>query len=143
MHINYSIDGGPSQNLIWIRYSGSSNSEPALDSDFDEVGDSTRVTSTFQPFTANIAGTGDELAITLEWKMNGGQEDLAIDLIQVTGNPTAGGNDFDSEVSAPSVQYQPAILHHLPIHPRSTGCFRFNIDDRAILTASQPSSPKL
>jgi hypothetical protein len=130
VHINYSIDGGPSQNLIWIRYSGSSNSEPALDSDFDEVGDSTRVTSTFQPFTANIAGTGDELAITLEWKMNGGQEDLAIDLIQVTGNPTAGGNDFDSEVSAPSVQIPASNIASLADTPAEVqDVFRFNIDD--------------
>ncbi|MEX0321423.1 MAG: PEP-CTERM sorting domain-containing protein [Puniceicoccaceae bacterium] len=86
VHVTYSIDSGSSQNLIWFENDGSEfNSAPLLDTDFDGTGDGTEVTETWSNFAAAISGTGSSLVISVEFQLNSGDEDLAIDNLEVTG----------------------------------------------------------
>lgn len=86
MHISASIDGGAAQNLIWVESVGGTNTEPAIDTDFDGVGDGTTITSAFQNFSANISGTGSSITITIEFNdLNAGDEDIAIDDVVLSG----------------------------------------------------------
>lgn len=86
LRIFYSIDGGSEQNLLWIENDGSTfNSAPFVDTDFDGTGDGTEITSTFDQLSAAIAGTGSSLTIRIEFSLDSGDEDIAIDLLQVTG----------------------------------------------------------
>ena len=71
---------------IELRPDGSSNvsnKEPALDTDFDGVGDGTTLSSTFQEFTAAI-GSGSLVDIRLTFtNLKNGDEDIAIDNIRI------------------------------------------------------------
>jgi len=85
----YSIDGGAEQNLIWFANDGSTfNSAPFLDTDFDGVGDSTEVTETFSNFSESIAGTGSSLDIRIEFSLDAGDEDFAMDNLRVVPEPS-------------------------------------------------------
>jgi hypothetical protein len=89
VHITYSIDGGVSQNLLWIEGDGSSgtafNSTPRIDTDFDGTGDGSEITSAFSEFEMSdiVIGGGSSIVFTIEFFLNGGDEDLAIDNIRV------------------------------------------------------------
>ena len=87
VHITYSIDGGVSQNLIWIESGGTtSNLAPFLDSDFDGVGDGAEITPTFTQFVASLVGTGNLLTLTIEMDLNDGGTDIAFDNVQLVGD---------------------------------------------------------
>jgi DNA/RNA endonuclease YhcR with UshA esterase domain len=90
VHITYSVDGGASQNLIWIENDGSQfNGAPLIDTDFDGVGDGTEITSTFTNFTETIALSGaSSIVFSIEFNLDAGDEDLAIDNINVSTNPS-------------------------------------------------------
>ncbi|MEJ6700837.1 MAG: PEP-CTERM sorting domain-containing protein, partial [Akkermansiaceae bacterium] len=86
VHIFYTIDTDPEQNLIWFENDGTTfNAAPLLDTDFDGNGDSTEVTNSFANFSNTIAGTGSSLAIRVEFSLNSGDEDFAIDDLVVEG----------------------------------------------------------
>lgn len=87
VHFNYDIDNsGSLSNLLWIENDGGGgNREPLIDTDFDGVGDGTAITDTFTQFTQNIAGTGSLLDIEIEFRLNAGNEDIAIDNIEIWG----------------------------------------------------------
>lgn len=90
VHIAYQIDNGGYNPLLWIESipdGDNFNAVPAIDTDFDGNGDGTVITSTFASFGAAIAGAGSTLDITIEWQLNAGDEDLAIDNVSVTGVP--------------------------------------------------------
>ena len=89
VHIDYQIDGGGYQNLLWIEsvIDTGYNGVPAIDTDFDGLGDGTVMTNTFAGFGAAIAGTGSTLDIRITWQLDSGDEDLAIDNVSVTGIP--------------------------------------------------------
>jgi len=90
VHIDYQIDGGGYQNLLWIESipgATAFNAEPGIDTDFDGDGDGTAITETFAGFTEAIAGTGSTLDIRITWQLDAGDEDLAIDNVSVTGVP--------------------------------------------------------
>ncbi|EMI42520.1 lamin tail domain-containing protein [Rhodopirellula sp. SWK7] len=91
-HFQYQIDGGGFQDLLWVEadISSGSNGTPLIDTDFDGVGDGTEVTSTFTTFTAAIPGGGSSLDIKAEISLDSGDEDLAIDLMQVLGDDPGG-----------------------------------------------------
>lgn len=97
VHITGSIDGAPSENLIWIESElAGSNSLPRIDTDFDGFGDGTEITPAFIQFSTNITGTGSLLDIAIEFnELTSGDEDIAIDHIEIydTGGTTAGGPD--------------------------------------------------
>ncbi len=92
VHIFYSIDGGSEQNLLWIENDGSTfNSAPFVDTDFDGTGDGTEITSTFAQLSAAIMGTGSLLDIRIEFFLDSGDEDFAVDNFMITGtNPVIG-----------------------------------------------------
>ncbi len=89
VHIQYQIDGGGYQNLLWIESipDDTFNTPPALDTNFDGDGDGTVITSTFAPFAQAIPGTGSTLDISIIWQLDAGDEDLALDNVMVTGVP--------------------------------------------------------
>ncbi|MEM1167585.1 MAG: Ig-like domain-containing protein [Cyanobacteria bacterium P01_H01_bin.35] len=94
----YQIDGGGFNNLLAIENDGSgTNSAPFQDTDFDGIGDGTEVTDSFALFSGGIAGTGSTLDLRITFDLNSGDEDIAIDDIQITGN--TGG-----DINAPTVE---------------------------------------
>ncbi|WP_298555855.1 T9SS type A sorting domain-containing protein [uncultured Algibacter sp.] len=86
VHINYDIDNsGTFTDLLWIEGSGGTNTEPLIDTNFDGTGDGTAITSTFTQFIENIPGTGSLLDIEIEFRLNAGGEDIAVDNIEIWG----------------------------------------------------------
>ena len=93
-----SIDGGPFENVFWIENDGSTfNSAPFVDTDFDGTGDGAEITSTFAPFSAAILGTGSTLALRIDFFLNSGDEDIALDDVTVTGIQGDGVPDSDGD----------------------------------------------
>lgn len=88
VHFSYDIDnsGSPS-NLLWIENDGGgTNGEPSIDADFNGVGDGVSIiTDTFTQYTQSIAGTGSLIDIEIEFQLNAGDEDIAIDNIEIWG----------------------------------------------------------
>ncbi len=90
VHVDYQIDGGGYQNLLWVESIPNEtiyNAVPGIDVDFDGTGDGPAITSTFAPFSAAIGGTGSTLDLRITWQLDSGDEDLAIDNVQITGVP--------------------------------------------------------
>ncbi|MEO0965523.1 MAG: PEP-CTERM sorting domain-containing protein [Planctomycetota bacterium] len=88
VHIDYSIDAGPVQSLLWFENDGSTfNTEAFVDSNFDGTGDGAALTDTFTEFTAAIAGTGSTLDLVITYQIDSGDEDIAIDNVTITGVP--------------------------------------------------------
>ncbi|WP_431156899.1 hypothetical protein [Winogradskyella poriferorum] len=87
VHFNYDIDNsGTYVNLLWIENDGTTfNSAPFIDTDFDGTGDGTEITDTFVQFTENILGTGGTLDIEVIFNLDDGDEDIAIDNIEIWG----------------------------------------------------------
>lgn len=83
VHVDYQIDGGGYQNLLWFESDGTS--APMVDTNFDGIGDGTMVTSTFMDFAATIAGTGSSIDIRVTYNLNSPDIDFAIDNLTVTG----------------------------------------------------------
>lgn len=104
LHISCQIDGGSSQNLLWVEAKGETNTEPAIDADFNGTGDTgSEITSTFVQYTASITGTGSDLDITFAFGMlDAGDEDIAIDHIEIYGTNSGGGT--------PTITLSPTIL---------------------------------
>ncbi len=89
VHITGEIDNGGAENLIWIENDGTTfNSAPLLDTDFDGTGDGTEITNAFVQFSASITGTGSLLDIVVEFNLDSGDEDIAIDNIEILGTKT-------------------------------------------------------
>ena len=90
VHFNYIIDGGAIQNAIWVEsvIPSGSNGEPAIDADFDGLGDiGSEINATLTQYCFNITSTGAELDIVVDFSLNSGDEDIAIDNIEVKGTP--------------------------------------------------------
>lgn len=102
LHIDYNIDGDGTSwnNLIWFENTGATyNTYFLQDTDFDGDGDGTILNGTFTQFTENISGTGSNLNIRLKVALDSGDEDFAIDNIEILGisggNPTVAIPTFD------------------------------------------------
>ena len=87
VHFNYDIDNtGTFSNLLWLENDGSTfNSAPYIDTDYDGTGDGSEITNTFTQFTQNIVGTGSLLDIEIIFDLDAGDEDIAIDNIEIWG----------------------------------------------------------
>ncbi|MDO5978642.1 hypothetical protein [Flavivirga spongiicola] len=87
VHFNYDIDNSNSfSNLLWLENDGSAfNSAPYIDTDYDGTGDGSEITDTFTQFTQSIAGTGSLLDIQIVFNLDDGDEDIAIDNIEIWG----------------------------------------------------------
>jgi hypothetical protein len=82
--IEYSIDGGSYLPLLKFYpnnaiISGLNNKSLALDTNDDNIGDGTILSSTFRNFEKQIPGTGTTLSLRIRSFMNGGSEEWAID----------------------------------------------------------------
>ena len=86
--VDFDNAGSPS-DILNIEGDGSSgtalNHEPAVDTDFDGVGDGTVITDAFALLTASITGTGNLLDVIVAFDLNSGDEDVAIDNIEIWG----------------------------------------------------------
>ncbi|MBN2446482.1 MAG: PEP-CTERM sorting domain-containing protein [Phycisphaerae bacterium] len=90
VHVDYQIDGGGYLPLLWVESIPNAtiyNAVPGIDTNFDGTGDGTAITNYFATFGAAIAGTGSTLDLRIEWQLDAGDEDLAIDNVMVTGVP--------------------------------------------------------
>ena len=87
VHFNYDIDNTATFSpLLWVENDGGGfNREPQLDNDFDGDGDGTPITSAFTQFTRSISGTGSLLDIEIIFDLDSGDEDIAIDNIEIWG----------------------------------------------------------
>lgn len=106
VHFDYDIDNsGTFDNLLWIEATTFlwGNQPPQIDTDFNEVGDGAEITDTFTQFTHLITGTGSLLDIRIEISLNLSQEDIAIDNIEIWGDPPAA-----PEVDWCNLQYPPS-----------------------------------
>ncbi len=82
------IDGGSYEKILAVESSaiiGGSNGVPAIDTNFDGLGDGTTITEAWTDFTASIAGTGSTLNLRITMNLDDGDEDIAIDNIRITG----------------------------------------------------------
>ncbi len=131
-HVKYDIDNsGIPTNLLWIENDGSQyNSAPFLDTDFDATGDGTEITNTFSQFTKTIPETGNLMDLTIEFYLDSGDEDIAIDNIELVGT-LATNNDNTSLVNADGVtQPGAANISSLTNDPlEAVHVFQFNIKD--------------
>lgn len=86
VRFTYDIDEGTTTNLLWIETLGdTTNGPPGIDTNFDGNGDGSEITDAFSQFSANITGTGSSLDLTIEFNLNSGDEDIAIDQIEILG----------------------------------------------------------
>ncbi len=84
--IEYRIDNGSYQNLLAFENDGETyNTQAYQDTDFDGNGDGAALTDTFALFGADIAGTGSSLDLQLTFRLEAGDEDIALDNLMVTG----------------------------------------------------------
>ncbi len=91
----YQIDSGGFNNLLAFRNNGNTfNAAPRQDTNFDEIGDGAEVTSTFQPFSSAIAGSGSLLDLRITFDLNAGDEDIAVDNIQLFGEQAIAAPEF-------------------------------------------------
>lgn len=116
VHFSYDIDNTASfNNLLWIENDGSTfNSAPYIDTDYDGTGDGPEITDTFTQFTQSITGTGDLLDIEISFNLDAGDEDIAIDNIEIWGtlvpcgtavtwDGTAWSNGTGPDITTPAI----------------------------------------
>ncbi|MEM7550123.1 MAG: ExeM/NucH family extracellular endonuclease [Bacteroidota bacterium] len=85
--VEASIDGGAFFNVFAIEAEGGTNTVPRVDTDFDGIGDGDEITAEFTEFSASITGSGSTLDIRISFnELEAGDEDIAIDNIEVTGS---------------------------------------------------------
>ncbi|MEM9827992.1 MAG: PEP-CTERM sorting domain-containing protein [Planctomycetota bacterium] len=90
--LEYQIDGGGFENLLAFQSMANGfNSAPAQDTNFSGTGDGPELTDTFSEFTADIVGTGSSLDLRFTFDLDSGDEDIALDLLSVSGNRMGGG----------------------------------------------------
>ena len=131
--VEYQIDGGGWNNLIAFENEGSQYNTYFLeDTDFDETGDGTQLSSTFASFSKSIAETGGTLDLRITAAVNSGGEDFAIEDFKIIGT-LASSNDQTSYVDATGVT-QPAtanIASTTDTEGEAVAVLQFNIADAA------------
>lgn len=90
VRVTYRVDGGEPQPLLGFAGTGEepvdSNLAPGLDAaPFDGHGDGATLTDRFRAFTAPIPATGRSLELTIAFRLDAGDEDVAVDRLVVTG----------------------------------------------------------
>lgn len=88
VHFDYDINNSGSwSNALWIENDGSTfNSAPFIDTDFDGVGDGAEITDAFTQYSVGLTGTGTDLDIRITFQLDSGDEDIAIDHIEIVGD---------------------------------------------------------
>jgi len=87
LRITYDLDNtGSFTNLLWVQNDGSIfNSAPFIDTNFDGIGDGAEITDEFTQYIRALTGTGNSLDIDIEFNLDAGDEDIAIDNIEIWG----------------------------------------------------------
>lgn len=101
LFVSAAIDGGAFVNLLSFQAAGDTNTEPALDTNFDGLGDGTALSSVFETFSAAISGTGSTLDLRIDIQnLDAGDEDISFDALEITGDSTqpAAEADFTLEL---------------------------------------------
>jgi len=95
VYIEVNIDGGGYQKILQFAAPGTGyNMEPAEDTDFDGFGDGTALTDTFSEFIGAISGTGSTLDLRITTQLDSGDEDIAFDLLKISGETPAFLSEF-------------------------------------------------
>jgi chitodextrinase len=104
VHFDYDVDNSGSYSpMIWVESEPDGdnfNAVPKIDTDFDGDGDGAEITDAFTQYCFSIPGSGSDLDIQIEFQLNSGDEDIAIDEVTVTGD-LGGGSDCVTD-TAPS-----------------------------------------
>ncbi|OBQ56987.1 hypothetical protein JJL45_02270 [Tamlana sp. s12] len=97
VHFDGFIDGSSTATpLMWVEAvppvggQGSDDKPSAIDTNFDGNGDGTQLGNNFAQFTNTITQTGSTLDIVVSFKLDAGEEDIAIDNIEIWGDPIPG-----------------------------------------------------
>ncbi len=133
VHIDYKLSSeGTYTPLLWIENDGSEyNSAPLIDTDFDGTGDGSEITSAFTSFPAIISKTGNAIDIKITISLDSGDEDIALDQLQLLGTYVSPANDATSVANSTGVT-QPDAANISSLNDESTEAlkvFSFNIDD--------------
>jgi hypothetical protein len=92
------INGGAWVKILQFVNDGATfSTEPGLDTDFDGIRDGAPLTSTFTSFMAAISGTGTTLDLRITSTLDSGDEDVAFDLLEVTGTTSGTGGPLVSD----------------------------------------------
>ncbi len=111
--VEYQIDGGGFQNLLAIAEiddGDAFNQQPGIDTDFDGTADGAPVTSMFTSFGNAISGTGTTLDVRITISLDAGDEDIAIDLIEVTGDAITTSAPLISEFQPNPAGTDPSLV---------------------------------
>lgn len=133
VHFKSDIDNsGSFTDILNIESSGGTNTEPAIDTNFDGTGNGAALTDAFTQFSAYITGTGSNLAIQVEFSLNSGDEDIAIDHIEILGRPV-NPNDNTTEIYAPATKTPASTQTASGVTASATSfaVFAFIIEDQA------------
>ncbi|WP_170127946.1 ExeM/NucH family extracellular endonuclease [Euzebya rosea] len=107
------LDGGGYDTVLAFESTGDTNTEPALDTDFDGVGDGTALTATLTQFAAGIPGTGSTLDLRIMISnLDAGDEDIAFDNVVVTD----GASPVVPELLLTEVVVTPTAAEFIEIH---------------------------
>ncbi|NBC03157.1 MAG: HYR domain-containing protein, partial [Bacteroidetes bacterium] len=89
LHIDYDVDNsGTLTPMIWVESvpdGDDFNAIAAIDTDFDGDGDGAEITPTFTQYCFSIPVTGNLLDIVIDFNVNSGDEDIAIDQVELSG----------------------------------------------------------
>lgn len=136
LHIEYSIDGGAFQNLMWFESTGTGfNTEPAEDTDFDGFGDGTAITDVFQTFTKSIVGSGNSLELRIIFDFDSGDEDVAIDNIEIDGNCAS-----CSPATEPTVQASSSLVSNIDCYTVDLSWTNGNGSNALVVLSTNPVS---
>lgn len=103
VHFGYDVDNtGTFTPLLWIESETGgtgSNLTPRIDTDFDGDGDGTEITENFVQFSVPISLSGSLMDIQIEFNLNSGDEDIAIDHMElvVGGGPLPLNANFNAD----------------------------------------------
>ncbi|WP_121667839.1 T9SS type A sorting domain-containing protein [Mesonia aquimarina] len=110
VHILYDIDNsGAFTNLLNVESDliSGSNGEPGIDENFNGVANNKLITDNFEQFSVSIPSTGNNLDIKVEFDLNSGDEDIAIDHIEVIG--FSSGTNLPPKIS--NIQQTPSVVN--------------------------------
>ena len=136
-------NSGTFTDVLQFAAQGATNTQPALDTTFDGIGDGTALSDVFQTFTAAIAGTGSLMDIRITFEgLYAGDEVVASDFVELYGissggtlgctDPAATNYDPAANVDDGSCTYDNAC--NLPGTVVESGSFFYSPQDLVIAT---------
>lgn len=129
LYVEYNVDNtGWNQGLRFSYvFNGDAFNEPlALDTDNDGIGDGQQLTNTFAGFGFNIPN-GNSVQVRVRLSMDGGDEEVAFDNLQVFGTVPGGGARTTASAAPISDGYQnttgsPQTVTYMVVPVSALGC---------------------